>query len=224
MSADTKGHRTRLRERFLRDNGAAMPDYELLELILFAALPRVDTKPVARALLKTFGSLGGVLAAPARTLSKVDGIGEAAVVVLKASRELGLRATRETIEDRPVLGAWEKVLEYCRIRLAYEQTERFHLLFLDGKNALIADEEQQHGTVNHTPVYPREVVKRALELGATALIMLHNHPSGNPTPSSDDIAITREVIEAAAPLGITVHDHIVIGRHGHSSLRSLGLI
>ena len=176
MSADTKGHRTRLRARFLRDNGAAMPDYELLELILFAALPRVDTKPVARALLKKFDSLGGVLAAPADTLRQVDGVGEAAVVVLKASRELGLRSTRETIENRPVLGAWDEVLEYCRIRLAFEQTERFHLLFLDGKNALIADEEQQRGTVNHTPVYPREVVKRALELGATALIMLHNHP------------------------------------------------
>ncbi len=224
MPVDTKGHRARLRTRFMRDNGKAMPDYELLELMLFAAVPRVDTKPIAKALLKRFGSLGDILAAAPDTLMQVNGVGESAVVLLKASRELARRAARESIETRPVLGAWNSVLEYCRIQLAHEQTERFHLLFLDSKNALIADEEQHHGTVNHTPVYPREVVKRALELGATALILLHNHPSGNPTPSADDVSITREVIEAAAPLGITVHDHIVIGRHGHASLRSLGLI
>ena len=224
MPADTKGHRTRLRDRFLRDDGASMADYELLELLLFAAIPRIDTKPLARALLARFGSLGGILAAPPNALREVAGIGDAAIVALKASRELGRRASWETVEMRPVLGAWNAVLDYCRLKLAHEQTERFHVLFLDSKNALIADEEQQRGTVNHTPVYPREVVKRALELGATALIMLHNHPSGNPTPSSDDVNITRDVVEAAAPLGITVHDHLVIGKHGHASLRSLGLM
>ena len=225
MKADTtKGHRARLRARFLRDNGAAMADYELLELVLYAALPRVDTKPIAKALLERFDTLGAVLAAPPDMLRQVQGVGETVIVILKASRELGLRVTRETVEGRPILSAWDTVLEYCRIRLAHEQTERFHVLFLDSKNALIADEEQQRGTVNHTPVYPREVVKRALELGATALIMVHNHPSGNPTPSSDDVSITRDVVKATAPVGITVHDHIVIGRHGHASLRGLGLM
>ncbi len=201
-----------------------MADYELLELLLFSAIPRIDTKPIARALLRRFGTVGGILAAPPEALSQVPGIGESAIVALKASREIGRRASWEAVENRPVLGAWDAVLDYCRLKLAHEQTERFHLLFLDSKNALIADEEQHRGTVNHTPVYPREVVKRALELGATAIIMVHNHPSGNPKPSADDIAITRDVIEAAAPLGITVHDHIVIGKHGHASLRGLGLM
>ncbi len=218
------GHRARLRERFLRDAGAAMPDYELLELILTQAQPRADTKPQAKELIKRFGDLAGVISAEPRELSSISGVGEAAIVALKAAREAGLRLARKSISDRPILSAWDQVQAYCRAALAYEKTEQFHLLFLDRKNCLIADEVQQRGTIDHTPVYPREVVKRALELGATALIMVHNHPSGDPTPSTDDIEITQAVIEAAAPLNIIVHDHLVIGRNGESSLRGLGLM
>lgn len=226
MSGDSHqlGHRARLRKRFLRDAGATMPDYELLELILTQAQPRADTKPQAKELIKRFGDLAGVLSAEPHELADISGIGEAGIVALKAAREAGLRLARKAISDRPVLSAWDQVQAYCRANLAREKTERFHLLFLDRKNCLIADEVQQRGTVDHTPVYPREVVKRALELGATALIMVHNHPSGDPTPSADDIEITRAVMDAAAPLNITVHDHLVIGRNGEASLRSLGLM
>ena len=201
-----------------------MPDYELLELLLFHALARVDTKPIAKALMARFDSLAGVLAASERELREIAGIGEQAAVLLKAVRAAGLRLGREEVIDKPVLSSWDKVLGYVRAQLAHEKTERFHLLFLDRRNALIADEAQQTGTVDHTPVYPREVVRRALELGATAVIMMHNHPSGDPTPSAADIEITRDVIKAAEPMGIEVHDHLVIGRAGHASLKSLGLI
>jgi DNA repair protein RadC len=218
------GHRARLRRRFLTDGGKSMPDYELLELILTQAQPRADTKPIAKDLLARFENLAAVLSAAPDELAVVPGIGEAAIVALKASREAGLRLARAAISDKPVLSAWAEVLDYCRAQLAHEKTERFHLLFLDRKNRLIADEVQQQGTVDHTPVYPREVVKRALELSATAIIMIHNHPSGDPSPSSDDIEITRAVMEAAQPLNITVHDHLVIGRNGESSLRSMGLM
>ena len=221
---DKTGHRARLRTRFLKDNGAAMADYELLELLLFQAMPRVDTKSIAKALLARFGTLGAALSARPAELTAVKGVGEAVVVALKVAREIGIRQAREDIIGRPVLSTWEKVLTYCRLNLAHETTERFHVLFLDRKNGLIADEVQQRGTVDHTPVYPREVVKRTLELDATAIIMVHNHPSGDPAPSGDDVAITKAVIEAAEPLGIAVHDHIVIGRNGHASLKSLGLI
>ena len=219
-----QGHRARLRSRFLADLGAAMPDYELLELILTQAQPRADTKPMAKDLLKRFGSLAAVLSADPHELTSLPGIGEAAVVALKVAREAGLRLARKEISERPVLSAWDELLDYCRAHLAHEKTECFHLLFLDRKNILIADEIQQRGTIDHTPVYPREVVKRALELGATALIMVHNHPSGDPTPSADDIEITRAVINAASPLNIAVHDHLVIGRAGEASMRSLGLM
>ncbi|MCZ6605164.1 MAG: DNA repair protein RadC [Alphaproteobacteria bacterium] len=218
------GHRTRLRQRFLKDMGHAMADYEVLELILTQAQPRGDTKPIAKELIKRFGSLAGVMSAEPDELTAVPGVGEAAMVALKVARAAGLRLARREIIDRPLLSAWEHVLDYCRAQLAHEKTERFHLLFLDRKNCLIADEIQQRGTVDHTPVYPREVVKRALELGATALILVHNHPSGDPTPSQDDIDITKAVIDAAAPLNIAVHDHVVIARTGEASLKSLGLM
>jgi DNA repair protein RadC len=217
------GHRQRLRERILVGGPAALPDYELLEFLLFAASPRGDTKPLAKDLIHRFGGLAEVLSAGKDALLAVPGLGEAAAAALVVTREAGLRLVRAELRERPLLGSWQKVLDYCTASLAFGKIEEFHLLFLDRKNALIADERQQHGTVDHTPVYPREVVKRALELGASALIMVHNHPSGDPTPSKADIETTREVAKAAALLGVTLHDHIIVGRGRHTSLKSLGL-
>jgi len=219
-----QGHRHRLRVRFLADGGRSMPDYEILELLLFYAVQRKDTKALAKSLLARFGSLGAVLSAEPEQLVGVKEMSERSMVLLKATREVGLRLTRAEAMAGPVLGSWDKVLAYCRARLAHERTERFHLLFLDRKNRLIADQAQQEGTVDHTPIYPREVVKAALEMGACALILVHNHPSGDPSPSQQDIETTRAVIAAAKPLGIDVHDHIVVDKQGHASLRSLGLI
>jgi DNA repair protein RadC len=179
-------------------------------------------KPAAKALLKRFGSFAGVMAAAPAQLQEVDGVGPAAAVIIKVVQASALRMAQQELVRRDVIGSWKKLLDYCRMRMAEEKTEQFRLLFLDNKNAVIADEEQQRGTVNHTPVYPREVVKRALELGASAIILVHNHPSGDPTPSEDDIVMTKEVAAAAEKLGIAVHDHIVIGRKGHASLRSMG--
>ena len=218
------GHRRRLRERFLKDGGAALPDYELLELLLTGVLPRRDTKPLAKALLKRFGSFAATVSAEPAALLAVKGMGDAAVVVLKSVRAAAIRLAREEASEKPVLSSWDRVLAYCRATLAHETIEHFHLLFLDRKLQLIGDEAQQRGTVDHTPLYPREVIRRALELGASALILVHNHPSGDPTPSRDDIEITREVISAGKPLGIAVHDHLVIGKRGHASLKGLGLI
>jgi DNA repair protein RadC len=216
------GHRERLRERF-RKGSDPLPDYELVELLLFAAIPRVDVKPLAKRLVDKFGNFAGVVSAPREALLGA-GLKDNAIDMLKVVRESAVRLARQEVIDRPVLSSWQKVLDYCRARLAHEPTERFHLLFLDRKNVLIADEEQQRGTVDHTPVYPREVVKRALDLGASAIILVHNHPSGDPTPSKADIAMTREVAKAAETLGLTVHDHIVIGRAGHASFKGLGLL
>jgi DNA repair protein RadC len=216
------GHRERLRERF-RKGSDPLPDYELVELLLFAAIPRIDVKPLAKKLVDRLGNFAAVVSAPREVLLGL-GLKDNAVDMLKVVRESAIRLARQEVIDRPVLSSWQKVLDYCRARLAHEPTERFHLLFLDRKNVLIADEEQQQGTVDHTPVYPREVVKRALELGASAIIMVHNHPSGDPTPSKADIAMTREVAKAAETLGVTVHDHIVIGRAGHASFKGLGLL
>ncbi len=218
------GHRQRLRERFLAAGPQSLPDYELLELLLFYGIERRDTKPLAKQLIERFGSLGGVLAAPAEQLAEFDGIDRRTLVLLRAVRETGARLAREEVADRPVIGSWQKLLDYCRSTMAHNDTEQFRLLFLDRKNVLIADEVQQRGPVDPTPVYPREVVKRALQLGASSLIMVHNHPSGDPTPSQADIEMTREVQAAAEVLGIALHDHIVIGRKGHASFKSLRLI
>ncbi|WP_425450110.1 RadC family protein [Virgifigura deserti] len=218
------GHRQRLRDRFLSGGPAALADYELLELLLYQAQPRGDVKPLAKTLIKRFGSFGGVLAAAPGELREVKGVKDASVVALKAVEAAALLMARQELIDRPVIGSWKKLLDYCHAAMAHQKVEQFRLLFLDGKNALIADEVQQRGTVNHTPVYPREVVKRALELGASAIIMCHNHPSGDPTPSEEDIAMTREIAEAAERLGITLHDHVVVGRKGHRSFRSMGLL
>ena len=218
------GHRERLRARF-RDAGAdTLQDYELLELVLFQSLPRRDTKPIAKALLARFGSFSEVLAAPAERLREVDGIGDATVHQLKILLAAARRFARDPIRQTELLDSWSAVLDYCRAAMAFEPVEQFRILFLDRKNRLIADEVQQSGTVDHTPVYPREVVKRALELSATAVILVHNHPSGDPTPSRADIDMTRSVVEIAKPLGIAVHDHIIVGKGGHASFRALELI
>ena len=218
------GHRQRLRERVLESGADSLQEHELLEGLLFHAQARGDMKPLAKALLKRFGSVAGVMAAEPRDLMAVPGVKEASLATLKLVQEAAKRMAREEVIDKPVISSWDRVLDYCRTTIGREDTERFHLLFLDKKNQLIADETQQRGTVDHTPVYPREVVKRALELGASALILVHNHPSGDTTPSRADIAMTEEIVEAAGKLGILVHDHIVISRSGHSSFRSLGLL
>jgi len=221
---DHAGHRRRLRERFMTAGSEALADYELLEMALFRALPRRDTKPCAKALIGRFGSLAGVLAADPAELKKLDGIGDVAVADLKLIRAFAERLGREQILGRQVLSSWSAVLDYCRTAMAHESREQFRILFLDKKNVLIADEVQQRGTVDHTPVYPREIVRRALELSATAVILVHNHPSGDPTPSDADVRMTRTIVDAARPLGIAVHDHVVIGRSGHTSFRTMGLI
>jgi DNA repair protein RadC len=217
-------HRERLRDRFREGGGEALRDYELLELMLFPAIPRVDTKPLAKALLQKFGSFGEVLGASPARLMEVDGIGEKAAHHIKVVHAAAQRYLKEPVKQRPLLDSWSSVIDYCRAAMGFESIENFRILFLDKRNLLIADEVQQRGTVDHTPVYPREVVKRALELGATALILVHNHPSGDPTPSRADIQMTKSVIDIAKPLGITVHDHIIVGRQGHASLRGLELI
>ncbi|TIT21350.1 MAG: JAB domain-containing protein [Mesorhizobium sp.] len=217
------GHRDRLRERFAAGPNT-LPDYELLELLLFRLIPRADTKPIAKALLARFGTLAEVLGAPVERLQEVKGIGPAVALDLKVVAATAQRMARGEIAGRELLSTWTQVLEYCRSVMAFEEREQFRILFLDKKNALIADEVQQVGTVDHTPVYPREVVRRALELSATAIILAHNHPSGDPTPSRADIEMTKLIIETAKPLGIAVHDHIIIGRKGHSSMKGLLLI
>jgi DNA repair protein RadC len=220
------GHRRRLRERFLKAGGEALPDYELLELLLFNAVPRRDVKPLAKALLARFGSFAEVIAAEPARLREVKGVGKGmgVVAVLKVVEAASHRALRDRVIDRTVIGSWQALLDYCTVAMQHNQTEQFRILFLDRKNVLIADEPHQRGTVDHTPVYPREVVRRALDLGASSLVLVHNHPSGDPTPSRQDIETTNQVVEAAKALGIAVHDHIVIGRHGHASFKALGLL
>ena len=218
------GHRQRLRDRFLKAGGEALPDYELLELVLFQAQPRADVKPLAKALLKKFGSFAAVISAEAEDLREVEGIGDAGLAALKAVQVAALRLLQGRVLDAPVLSSWQALLDYCQASMAFAKQENFRILFLDRKNTLIADELQQTGTVDHTPVYPREVVKRALALGASALIMVHNHPSGDPTPSSADIDMTREVAEAGKRLGITLHDHIIVGRDQPLSFKAEGLL
>ncbi|HXD45435.1 MAG TPA: DNA repair protein RadC [Pseudolabrys sp.] len=218
------GHRERLRARF-RDAGPdAVSDYELIELVLFRAIPQRDIKPLAKDLVTRFGSFAEVVAAPRARLLEVKGMGEAAITELKIVHAAAQRLARGEVRKRPVLSSWGSVLDYCRTAMAFSDKEQFRLLFLDKRNQLIADELQQTGTVDHTPVYPREVVKRALELSATALILVHNHPSGDPTPSRADVQMTQAIIDVAKPLGIAVHDHIIVGKEGHASLKGLKLI
>jgi DNA repair protein RadC len=218
------GHRERLRGRFHDAGSDAVSDYELLELVLFRAIPQRDVKPLAKELIAKFGSFAEVVAAPSARLKEIKGLGEAAITELKIVHAAASRLARGQVQKRPVLSSWSGVTDYCRTATAYADKEQFRLLFLDKRNQLIADEVQQTGTVDHTPVYPREVVKRALELSATALILVHNHPSGDPTPSRADIQMTQAIIDVARPLGISVHDHIIVGKEGHASFKGLRLI
>src|ERR1700742_4723528 len=218
------GHRERLRERFYSAGPEALSDYELLEMALFAAIPRRDTKPLAKALIRKFGSFAEVIHAPEARLREVDGIKDASVNQLKLIAAAPSRVAKGEIKRRLALSSWNEVIDYCRSSMAFADKEQFRLLFLDKRNQLISDEVQQVGTIDHTPVYPREVIKRALELSATAIILVHNHPSGDPTPSQADIQMTKAIIDIAQPLGISVHDHIIVGKNGHSSLRGLKLI
>ena len=218
------GHRERLRNRYRDSGDTALADYELLELLLFRLIPRRDTKPIAKALLDRFGTLAAVFGAPAALLQEVKGIGEAVALDLKLIATVGHRVLKSEIKGKQLLASWSAVIDYCHAAMAFEAREQFRILFLDKRNVLIADEVQGTGTVDHTPVYPREVVKRALELSATAIILVHNHPSGDPTPSRADIDMTQMIITTAKPLGITVHDHIIIGKDGHASFKGLRLI
>jgi DNA repair protein RadC len=221
---DYLGHRERLRDRFMKGGADALPDYELLELVLFRALPRRNTKPLAKRLIEKFGTFGDVVSADPARLREVKGVGDAVITELKLVQAAALRLSRAGIMSRPVLGSWSKLLEYCSASMAYLKKEQFRILFMDRKNALIADEVQHEGTVDHTPVYPREVIKRALELGASAIILVHNHPSGDATPSRADIEMTKRIIDAAEKLNIVVHDHIIIGREHHASFRGMKLL
>jgi DNA repair protein RadC len=217
------GHRERMRDRFREAGATSLADYELLELLLFRAVPQRDTKPLAKALIARFGSFAEVLGAPLHLLQEVKGVGPSVAFDLKLVAAAAERMLKSEIKGRQVLSSWNQVIDYCRAAMAFEPREQFRILFLDKKNALIADEVQQTGTVDHTPVYPREVVRRALELSATAIVLVHNHPSGDPTPSRADIEMTKTIADTAKPLGIALHDHIIVGKNGHASLKGLQL-
>ncbi|UWQ53719.1 RadC family protein [Leisingera caerulea] len=219
-----KDHRTRLRARFMQGGAAAMPDYELLELILFRSIPRRDVKPLARQLLDTFGDFNRVVTASPERLASVKGIGEAVITDFKVLEAAAHRMARARVIQRQVISSWDALLDYCHTTMAHRETEQFRILFLDRKNVLVADEEQARGTVDHVPVYPREVAKRALELNASALILVHNHPSGDPTPSDSDITMTDQIQTALTALGITLHDHLIIGKSTELSFRAQGLL
>ncbi len=218
------GHRKRLRARFRQAGAQGLAEYELLELVLFRALPRRDVKPIAKKLLEKFGSFAEVISAPPARLAEVSDFGEEAITDLKIVQAAANELLRGGLREKPVLSSWSAVLDYCRTAMAYAEREELRVLYLDKRNQLIADERQQVGTVDHTPVYPREVVKRALELSASALILVHNHPSGDPSPSRADVEMTQAIVEAARALGISLHDHIIVGRQGHASFKALGLI
>ena len=232
MSAEAKkeetphyhGHRDRLRARFLENGPEALADYELLELILFMAIPRRDVKPLAKDLLKKFGGLPELMNAPVSELMKINGISETTAIALKAITATAHRSLKAEIMKKPVLNSWTRLMDYCHATMAHESIEHFRIIFLNKKNEMIADEIQQSGTVDHTSAYPREIMKRALDLGATALILVHNHPSGDPKPSQADIDMTRAIIRAAEPFNVVIHDHVIVARSGYASFKNLGLI
>ncbi|QDC07948.1 JAB domain-containing protein [Oceanicola sp. D3] len=219
-----KDHRKRLRARFMEGGAAAVPDYEMLELVLFRAIPRRDVKPLARALLERFKDFNGVLSAPVARLQDVPEVGEAVIAELKIVEAAAHRLARSRVIEKQVISSWDQLLDYCRAAMGHRETEQFRVLYLDRRNVLIADEEQARGTVDHVPVYPREVVKRALEVNASALILVHNHPSGDPTPSTADIEMTDKIREAADALGIALHDHLIVGRATELSFRAEGYL
>ena len=224
LNSDYTGHRRRLRERFLKSGPDAIADYELLELVLFQSRPRGDVKPIAKSLLERFGSFAETISAPAEDLMKVRGVGESTAIALKSVRAAAVRLMQHQVQERAVVSSWSQLIAYCRAAMGFSKREQFRVLFLDKKNRIIADEVQQEGTVDHTPVYPREVVARALELGATALILVHNHPSGDTRPSKADIDMTGQIQRASSALGIVLHDHIIVGRAAHTSFKAQGLI
>ena len=219
-----RDHRKRLRSRFLEGGAAAVPDYELLELVLFRAIPRQDVKPLARLLIDSFGDFNRVLSASVQDLRAIDGVGDAVAIEIKIVEAAAHRLSRAKVMQRHVVSSWDALVDYCHTTMAHRTTEQFRILFLDTKNVIIADEEQAKGTVDHVPVYPREVVKRALELNASALILVHNHPSGDPTPSQADIDMTQQICSAARALDIAVHDHLIIGKSCELSFRAQGLL
>jgi len=218
------GHRARLRARLREAGPDAVADYELLELVLFRAIPRRDVKPLAKALIARFGSFAETIAARAERLAEIDGMTAASIDEFKILEAGARRFAKGAVNKRLPLGSWSEVVDYCRTAMAFSDREEFRILFLDKRNGLIADEVQGAGTVDHTPVYPREIVRRALELAATAVVLVHNHPSGDPTPSTADVKMTLDIIALASPLGVAIHDHLIVGRHGHASLRGLRLI
>jgi len=217
------GHRQRLRERFMKGSDS-LPDYELLELILFQAHPRQDVKPLAKGLIAHFGSFADVITATPERLAEVKGVGPSVIASLKVINEAAVRLASARVKDQPILSSWTALIDYCQTSMAFNQNEQFRLLFLDKKNRLIADEVLQEGTIDHTPVYPREVAKRALELGSSAIILVHNHPSGDPRPSRSDIDMTKTIVQAGETLGIVVHDHIIISRGDYASFKAMGLL
>ena len=218
------GHRDRLRQKFRENGRKSLADYELLELILFRSIPRRDTKPLAKQLLEEFGSFAEVISAPMHRLEEINGLGTATVTDFKLIQAAASELVSGGIRKKQLLSSWKSVLDYCRAAMAFEEVEQFRILFLDKKNQLIRDEVQQVGTIDHTPVYPREILKRALELSATAIILVHNHPSGDPTPSNADVKMTKKIVELMTNVGISVHDHLIIARDGHASLKGLGLM
>jgi DNA repair protein RadC len=217
------GHRERLRQRFAADMGKSMPDYELLELLLMQLIPRRDVKPLAKQLVAHFGSFAGVIAAPLAQLQSFKGLGENTSIQLKLVQTAAIRLSQQVAMQQPVLSHWDALIAYCRATHAFEATEQFHVLYLDSKNRLIKDEIVQQGTINHAPVYPREVAKKALEYGAAAIIAVHNHPSGDPTPSPDDITLTKILAQTLDTVGVVLHDHLIVAKQGESSLKALGL-
>lgn len=218
------GHRDRLRERFLHGGIDALAEYELLELILFMAIPRRDVKPLAKELINKFGNFASIINAPDSELRKITGLSDGSITALKIIKASSHFLLSQELKGQPVINNWDKLIKYCTVTMAHETREHFRLLFLNRKNELIADEIQQSGTIDHTPAYPREIMKRALELGATAIILVHNHPSGDPNPSQGDIEMTKNIIEAGKPFSIVIHDHVIVSRNGHKSFRALGLI
>lgn len=218
------GHRQRLRERFIKSGADALQDYELIELLLFMAIPRRDVKPLAKTLLSRFGSLPELMSASLHDLTQVEGISEGTAAAIKTVTAIAHRTMKQELMDKPVLNSWTRLMDYCHATMAHEKKEHFRILFLNKKNELIADEIQGSGTVDHTPAYPREIIKRTLELGATAIILMHNHPSGDPKPSQADIDMTKAIVRAAQPFNITIHDHIIIARKGYTSFRNEGLL
>lgn len=224
IESDTAGHRARLKARFRKGGADALADYELLELVLMSAIPRRDVKPLAKALIREFGSYAETISATPERLMEISGVGDNVVTTLKLIEASAQKLGQGIILEKPVLSNWKALINYCSSQMAYQKTEQFRVLFLDRQNRLIADVKMQEGTVDHTPVYPREIIKRALELQSTAIILVHNHPSGDPTPSRDDISMTKKIEEVGKPLGILLHDHLIISKSGHSSFKSMGLI